>query len=68
MTTPASISAAETRSSSAERWPQELASESAGQPRDLLTHLKRYASENPAEAALWCFGVGFVLGWRLKPW
>ena len=67
MTTPASISAAETRSSAAQRWSPDLA-EGAEAPRDLLTHLKRYASENPAEAALWCFGVGFVLGWRLKPW
>jgi len=67
MTMP-SMSAAETRSSTAQRWPRDLAEENEGQPRDLLTHLKKYASENPAEAALWCFGVGFVLGWRLKPW
>jgi len=23
---------------------------------------------NPEAAALWCFGIGFVLGWKLKPW
>lgn len=34
----------------------------------IVDHLKDYARENPTNAALWCFGVGFVLGWRLKPW
>jgi cytochrome c-type biogenesis protein CcmH/NrfG len=23
---------------------------------------------NPEAAALWCLGIGFVLGWKLKPW
>jgi hypothetical protein len=27
-----------------------------------------YARENPGMAALWCFGIGFILGWKLKPW
>jgi hypothetical protein len=30
--------------------------------------LKEYARENPGAAALWCLGIGFVLGWKLKPW
>jgi hypothetical protein len=34
----------------------------------LVCHLKKYAEENPASAALWCVGIGFVLGWKLKPW
>lgn len=34
----------------------------------IVGHLKDYVRENPGNAALWCFGVGFVLGWRLKPW
>ena len=38
------------------------------EPRGLGEFLLEYARENPASAALWCFGVGFVLGWRLKPW
>lgn len=29
---------------------------------------KRYARERPEVVALWCFGVGFVLGWKLKLW
>ena len=29
---------------------------------------KEYARERPDVVALWCFGIGFVLGWKLKPW
>lgn len=35
---------------------------------DILTYLRDYAREQPEAAALWCFGIGFVLGWKLKPW
>lgn len=35
---------------------------------DLIDYLKAYAREKPEVAAMWCFGVGFVLGWKLKPW
>ncbi len=35
---------------------------------DLLRYARDYARENPEMAALWCFGIGFVLGWKLKPW
>jgi hypothetical protein len=35
---------------------------------DLVEYLKMYARERPEVAALWCFGIGFVLGWKLKPW
>jgi len=35
---------------------------------DALCYLKTYAREKPEMAALWCFGIGFVLGWKLKPW
>jgi hypothetical protein len=35
---------------------------------DLIEHLKEYAREKPEVAALWCFGIGFILGWKLKPW
>lgn len=45
------------------------ASRSEMQPMpDLADYLKTYARERPEVAALWCFGVGFVLGWKLKPW
>lgn len=36
--------------------------------RDVIDYLKEYAREKPEVAALWCFGIGFVLGWKLKPW
>ena len=33
-----------------------------------LEYLRDYAREKPDVAMLWCFGIGFVLGWKLKPW
>ncbi|MHC5539717.1 hypothetical protein ACYOEI_15980 [Singulisphaera rosea] len=35
---------------------------------DAVDRLKDYARENPTSFALWALGVGFVLGWKLKPW
>lgn len=35
---------------------------------DVVDYLKAYARQQPEKAALWCLGVGFVLGWKLKPW
>ena len=35
---------------------------------DLIEYLKDYARERPEIAAMWCFGIGFILGWKLKPW
>ena len=39
-----------------------------GRVGDVMTSLRDYAKKNPESAALWCFGIGFVLGWKLKPW
>jgi hypothetical protein len=36
--------------------------------RDAVQYVREYARENPELAALWCFGFGFVLGWKLKIW
>jgi len=36
--------------------------------QDLAQYLRDYAHKQPEMAALWCLGVGFVLGWKLKPW
>jgi len=36
--------------------------------QDVIEYLHNYARERPEAAALWCFGIGFVLGWKLKPW
>lgn len=35
---------------------------------DLLDSVKHYAQEKPTSALLIALGIGFVLGWRLKPW
>ena len=35
---------------------------------DLQNYLQEYARQRPEMLALWCFGIGFVIGWRLKPW
>ena len=35
---------------------------------DMLQYLSSYAREKPEIAALTCFGIGFILGWKLKPW
>lgn len=36
--------------------------------KDLLDYAQAYARERPEVVAMWCFGVGFILGWKLKPW
>jgi len=33
-----------------------------------IDQVRDYAEENPQSFALICLGVGFVLGWKLKPW
>jgi hypothetical protein len=35
---------------------------------DFVVYLREYAREKPEQMALWCLGIGFILGWRLKPW
>ncbi|MFN0052002.1 MAG: hypothetical protein ACKV0T_07410 [Planctomycetales bacterium] len=35
---------------------------------DLVAYFRRYAKERPQTLALACLGLGFVLGWKLKPW
>jgi hypothetical protein len=35
---------------------------------EALDRLKDYACEHPTSFALWALGIGFVLGWKLKPW
>lgn len=34
--------------------------------RDLGSRLREYAHEKPDVAALWCFGLGLVVGWKLR--
>jgi len=35
---------------------------------DATEFLREYSRSRPEVVALWAFGVGFVLGWKLKPW
>ena len=35
---------------------------------DVVEYLTAYMRDNPGYAALACVGIGFVLGWKLKPW
>jgi hypothetical protein len=30
--------------------------------------LQDYARAKPLSFAMWSFGIGFALGWKLKPW
>lgn len=30
--------------------------------------LEDYARSHPTSFGLWALGIGFVLGWKLKPW
>ena len=35
---------------------------------DLQCYARDYVQLQPEKAALICIGIGFVLGWKLKPW
>lgn len=35
---------------------------------NLLNRIESYGREQPLAFAAWMFGIGFVLGWKLKPW
>lgn len=34
----------------------------------LVDTLEDYARAKPLSFAMWTFGIGFALGWKLKPW
>jgi hypothetical protein len=36
--------------------------------KSAVEHFQEYGRERPGVVALWCFGLGFVLGWKLKLW
>jgi len=50
----------------ASRWDDSFSLESYA--NDAVDRIKQYARDEPVTFALWAFGIGFVLGWRLKPW
>ena len=50
-------------------YPQPVRGDANYQPsEDIIQYLKDYSRARPDVVAMWCFGVGFVLGWKLKPW
>jgi hypothetical protein len=63
-------SAAESnRQSDRSRWPQPMRGYDYRRPQhDFVKHAIEYSREHPGVAAFCCFGVGFILGWKLKPW
>ncbi len=48
--------------------PDEDALDLATASSQALDSFRRYAGQRPDVVALWAFGIGFVLGWKLKPW
>ncbi len=53
------------------RWkipPHDTIEDTRQASHDLGEFMTAYARENPGTVALWCLGIGFVLGWKLKPW
>lgn len=48
--------------------PQRRDGEKLNPVDDLVEYAREYAREQPEMAALWCLGLGFVLGWKLRPW
>jgi hypothetical protein len=35
---------------------------------EMIDALRHYARENPLTVAAAALGIGFLLGWKLKPW
>jgi hypothetical protein len=47
--------------SSTDNWPEATI-------RSVAESIEEYAREKPLPFAAWAFGIGFILGWKLKPW
>ncbi len=39
-----------------------------GTANEAVDWVKSYARREPIAFGLWALGIGFVLGWKLKPW
>lgn len=35
---------------------------------DFQAYARQYVREQPEMSMLACLGIGFILGWKLKPW
>ena len=59
-------------------WPADMARQAGDHPagvgelsgwaEEVVERVRTFAREKPEEAMLWALGIGFVLGWKLKPW
>jgi hypothetical protein len=36
--------------------------------KSVFEHFREYHRDRPGVVALWCFGIGVVLGWKIKLW
>ncbi len=36
--------------------------------RSVVESVEDYAHREPLKFAAWVFGIGFILGWKMKPW
>lgn len=36
--------------------------------RTIVESVEEYARREPLKFAAWMFGIGFILGWKMKPW
>jgi hypothetical protein len=55
-------------SSNAPTWGDRYGHGQPGPGEAALQFLQDYSRERPEVVAMWAFGIGFVLGWKLKPW
>lgn len=66
--TDAAKDAAERVAHSAAEATQDYAQYYVGEPaKDLFSLAKDYARDKPDVAAMWAFGLGIFVGWKLKP-
>lgn len=57
------------RNSVSERPQKQPSADRTLQPtKDVVEYVREYARQKPDVAALWCFGLGIVVGWKAKPW
>jgi len=51
-----------------ERYAEIVANKELTASEAAITIFKEYAKAHPEVVALWSFGLGFILGWKLKLW
>ena len=53
---------------SAQQWGQQYGGQQISPAQAAMDFFQEYSRERPEIVAMWAFGIGFVLGWKLKPW